>query len=211
MPTLVTDDPAARGDLPHTVEVDADSRMTRLYLWTYVANKHRMNTCKLFWAFVFMPLVLPVSAAIHALAAVVIWTDSRLPEKPKPYVPPIEYTGPSKGERALESVSGFMAKVWFRLQPLLKWGGIAIGGLIAAFIVGGLVYFVLQDPMEVLTMLLIALGIVAAAAVAVGLLVLLIHVLDKSKKVHGFFSLMGKLGRNVHHHTCANVRVKESK
>jgi hypothetical protein len=210
MAKLVTNDAEAYGELPHTVEVDEDSRAIRLYLWTYAARADRINTCKLFWAFVFLPLVLPFSAAIHGIAKLVLWLDSRRPEEPKTYTPPPEPTGPSKGEKALESVSGFMAKFWFKIQPLLKWGGIALGTLLALAIVGGLVLIILQDPMGVLTAALIFLGIVAAAAAVVGLFVGAIHLLDKSDRVHGFFRLMKQLGRSVHDHTCANVRVKRA-
>ncbi len=206
MPTLVTDDPAADSHLPHTVEVDAQSRMIRLYLWAYSARVNRINTCKLFWAFVFMPFWLPfvvVGKGMFVPAAG--WLGEKIPDrKPRPYVPPVENPEPSKGERAIESIGNFMGRSWFRIQPLLKWGGILIGIAIAVALI-----FLAATNLDWVLEALIVVGISVGMILALGLLLGgTITLLDKSRKVHGFFRLMKVLGRNVHTHTCANVRVK---
>lgn len=205
MPTIVTDHEASPGQLPHTLEVDRGIAV-RLYLWTYAANKHNINTCKMFWAFVFMPLILPFSAIIHGVGASAHWIDNKFPGKPVAYAPPKPpRVGPSKGERFLEAFSGFMAKVWFKLQPLLKWGGIAVGVGITTV----LIYLIVTNVMVFLAGLLFAgafgLGLAAFVAVALGIIMWL----DKSERARGFGRLMAKLGRSVHDHTCANVKVKD--
>lgn len=214
MPTIVTDHEASPGQLPHTLEVERGIAV-RLYLWTYAASAKNINTCKMFWAFVFMPLVLPFSVIIHGLARIVDWADGKLPESKgtaRPYVPKPPKVGPSNGERFLEWVSGFMAKTWFRLQPLLKWGGILIGTIIG--VVG--LYLLATNAVvvgEFFVKVLIA-GLIGAAAVAV--LSMIVIGLDKAgvfgafgRKIGGFFRLMRDLGRSVHDHTCANVKVKD--
>lgn len=210
MPTLVTDHEATPGTLPHTLEVDRGIAV-RLYLWVYFASTRRINTCKMFWAFVFMPLALPISALIHGLSSAAHWIDRQFPENPnKPMAPPKPpRVGPSKGEKFLEAVSGFLAKAWFKIQPLLKWGGILIGALIALL----LIYLVVTNFSAVvtglLTVLVAGLIIVAIAAVLMGILFVVIEKTSIGDRIGGFFRLMGKLGRSVHDHTCANVKIKD--
>lgn len=216
MPTLTTDHEADPGQLPHTLEVERGIAV-RLYLWTYAADPRTINTCKMFWAFVFMAFVLPFSALVHGAAKLFIWIDSKSLDQAtgrphRPYVAPPIKSGPSKGERFLESFSGFMAKIWFKVQPLLKWGGIAIGVLIGA----ALLYLFATNAVAVgeflLKVLLIGLGSVAIAAA----FVMVCIGLDKlgffgsiGRKVGGFFRLFRQLGRSVHDHTCANVKIKD--
>lgn len=214
MPTIVTDHEARPGQLPHTLEVDRGIAI-RLYLWTYAANPRRINTCKMFWAFVLMPLVMPFSLLIHGAGKVLDWWDEHGPAPKsvgRAYTPPPVKTGPSKGERLLEAFSNFMAKVWFRLQPLLKWGGIAIGALIALALLYLIITNIEAVGLAFLKVLLWGIASIAIAAVMVGI----VYGLDRlglfgslGRKIGGFFSLMKQLYRSVHDHTCANVKVKD--
>lgn len=212
MPTLTKTDTLSR-ELPHTLEVERGIAI-RLYLWAYSASTRSITTCKMFWAFVFMPLVLPIVAFGKGAYTLFEWAEDRLidilPEpKERPYVPPKPKPikeGPSRSERILEAVSNFMARTWFYLQPLLKWGGIIIGVLIALVALYLIVNNASVIGVFMLKVLLYGIAIAAGSAGIVGV----IFYLDTSDRFRGFCRLMSNLFHSVHTHTCANVKIKDA-
>ncbi len=150
----------------------------RLYLWLYVADPNRIDTCKLFWAFVFAPIVLPialVSSAAHKLRIrrrkVKVYDSGKI----------------SSRERRLEKVSAHLSRAYTALL-------VTASAVVIALLLFVLLYALITKPLSILLGLLVG-G--AGSVIALGLL--------KMLSSSGFWRLMRALGRGVHRRTCAKI------
>lgn len=214
------------------ISLSADSWIIRWYVKVYEANPNNINTCKLFWAYVFMiPALLLIGFAKAAEFVVVPiadryndWKYSRRKNKPITVAPPppqpipIENLPPpgpkpkSAREEWLERISAFLGMAWYKLQkPLTVIAGI-IGLAIVVGIVGLVVLAFIKDFWGVLTAIGIMVGIVLLAIAAIAL----IAYLDQSGKakragngIKSFGRTMKRCFHAFHDHTCAIVDIKE--
>lgn len=189
-------------NLTHSVKVDRDSRAIRFYLWLYHADPAAINTCKLFWAFVFSPLVLLLRLVITPAVLLAERQErkrrERLPKTLEERVAEAEARkarGPSRGERAITKLSMALSAFWAKAERPAK----VIAGIIvvayALLLVTMLVIALVNHPLTVL------LAVACVAAVfGIGYLIYRL-----SPRLRGFLGLLHKLGRSVHDHTCARV------
>jgi hypothetical protein len=208
--------------LSHTIEVKKGPFM-RLFLWTYRPNEATLNSCHLFWGFIFMILAVPAVAAWRFLLAPVLrpigdliddWDASRRARKRAERdayydaiaAGEIEPDEPKekKPGRFLPAVSNFFSTVWFKTAPILPWVGRAI--LVAMTLWVGYTLIFEIDYSEFFDfawkMLAVLVAIIAAFAVLVFLCWLLFEKWDVGRAVKSG-------GRAFHDHTCANVRLKD--
>lgn len=208
MPTTETTNPSA--ELPHTLVVER-TPLIRLYLWTYATSINSINTCKLFWAFLLLPIALPISVFFHLVGPILVPfienIDYKLEEnKARKAEIPVELTtaktGPSRAERLLNKIAAAASVIWFKVQPALKWLGIAGGLAVAAL----LAYVIIAFTGRFLEVLLI-MGLTAAGFLLLIAIItpIVIYFEKHPRKNKG---LLRKLGRSFHEHTCANVKVK---
>jgi len=176
----------------------------RLFLWTYAipASTENLNTCKLFWGFVFMPLSLPISVFIRAIVKIANpmfdYAARRRAAKNRSAAPRVR-TGPSRGERALDFTSTRASMLWSRFQTLFKWAGIVIGLLLAVtLIVLAVVFYTIT-----LKALLITAIVALSALLMFVALYALFAIFDS-----GLGSALASAGRGVHQKTCARVSIK---
>lgn len=217
----VTTKTVAEDDRYH-VSLRRDSRIIRFYLWLYEARPNRINTCKLFWAYILAPFAL-IFRGIFAILAPVFAAIERHRDRHRPTFEQRQEwrqaakrkanakaaRGPGRMERWLEAFTGFAGMVWFRLQKPITYLAFTIGVLCAVAIVGFLIYECITKPIEVLIFLGFVVGIVL-----LGLLLIVVFAwLDQSGKgkagMNRFGNTMKTCYRAVHDHTCAIVDVQE--
>jgi hypothetical protein len=195
--------------LPHTVEMKKGPFM-RLFLWTYNPNVASLNTCWLFWGFIFMILAVPIVSVWRfilrpILVPVVDWLDDigqrrRIAARSEASAAPKV----KKESEFLQNTSGFFSKLWFKLAPVWPW----IGKVLLVAIVIGLIYlgvFVVDwsgfwDVLWEIALTLV--GAVAAICVGLFLFWLLFDKWEVGRAVKSG-------GRAFHSHTCANIRFKD--
>lgn len=200
---------------------DRDSKFIRFYLWLYGAKANRINTCKLFWAYVFAPLALIVKGVVVAVAPILNAALDRIPHKTESQKDAEwaarreearqrrlekEATGPGKAERFLDKVSSFFSVVYAKVAPVIKVVAIGLGVLLGLAGVAGLVYIAITAPLALLTVAAIVIG----GGIVVFVIILGIEWLDKRSEEKGevpFFSTMKKLFIGFHRHTCAKVNL----
>lgn len=191
-------------DLSHSIAIDPDSRAIRFYLWLYDADRNNINTCKLFWAFVFAPLVLILRYAVLAGIAIGDRVQARRRSKVKAAEETTEdgfksvlvtKAQPSRFERALERVAGALSAFWAKYQRPLQIAGLTLIGAYVAFMLVLFVIAVINKPLVGVIVVGSVVGIAGLAWLAIRL----------SPALAGFLRLLGKLGRGVHDHTCARV------
>lgn len=185
-------------ELTHSVSVNPDSLAIRFYLWLYDADPKKINTCKLFWAFIFalpaLLIVVPIAGTVRLLVALVDrWRKS--PPEEGPY-------GLSR-EGRLDKVSSAISASYARHSTLVHY--LWVGLLVAACIggVGGFVYALIVATIKTLIALAWIIGICL-------LMIATFFVLDFFAKGRGrgFIKLMSNLYRSVHDHTCARVELQ---
>lgn len=192
--------------------IDRNSKFIRFYLWLYGAKANNINTCKLFWAYVFAPLALIVHGVVAAVSPLFRAVEKRIPEpdydaryqRAREKKAAKAAAGPSKGERFLDKVSAFFSAAYVKIAPVLKVVAIGVGVLLGLAVAGTIIYLLITNPIKVAVVVLVTLAILAL--VLLGMLG--IEKLDDRAKANGevpFFSTMGKLFRGFHRHTCAKV------
>lgn len=193
--------PAQSDDGWAHITLNRNDWYVRFYLWLYDADPTQINTCKLFWAYVFAPVVLPVMAVVSLVMKVGnllpkrkthAWTDEELAAM---------RLKRSQREEKLEKWTTRAGSGYARIVPALRWAGIGIGVLAAVAAVGIAVYGIVADPIAAL----IAVGVFLGMVVAIfSIAYIVVLVSEKSS----FFQLLGKLGQSAHRHTCAKVKVQ---
>lgn len=200
---------------------DSESKFIRFYLWLYQAKASNINTCKLFWAFVFAPLALLVRGAVAAVGPLFEAVASRIPHKTPQQEEAAwaarreearqkrlakEAAGPGRLERILDKVSVFFSAAYAKVAPVLKVVAIGLGVLLGLAGVATIVYAAITAPLAVLSGFAVVLGIL----VFVGVVVFAINWFDKRSVAKGevpFFSTMKRLLISFHRHTCAKVNL----
>lgn len=200
---------------------DRESKFIRFYLWLYEAKASNINTCKLFWAYVFAPLALIVKAAVAAVGPILSAVFDRIPHKTESQKDAEwaarreearqrrlekEATGPGRAERFLDKVSSFFSAAYAKAAPVIKVVAIGLGVLLGLAAVAGLVYIAITAPLALLAVAAIVVG----GLLVVVVILLGIEWLDNRSKEKGevpFFSTMKKLFIGFHRHTCAKVNL----
>jgi hypothetical protein len=214
------------------IRLRADSRTIRFYAWLYEANPYRINTCKLFWAYMFAPLILTIRMIAYAAIFVIEplvdryneWLDAhretraarRVALPLRPPKPKKVKVGPSRWERALDIVSTFFSVTWAKYQRGITYGAIGVGGLVGTGIMGFLLYLLTTVPLSVFLKGLFVVGTIAGGAVG-GVLIAVGFIWIYAEKTRGykktvegydtFKSTMKKSFHAFHSHTCAIVDV----
>lgn len=196
-------------ELPHTLSVKRGLFM-RLFLWLYEPPADRLNTCWLFWGFLLMPLLLPLIMLGKYIIVPLVEIDDRWEQRRRAQrtdelilesVSEPEPKRDSFGMKVLRKVSDVMGRLWYHIDKALPWIGLGVALIGVALAVYGFIV----NPIGILEFLLrITLtmaAIVALAAVVVGVLFLVFDKFDAGHKVKS-------VGRNVHRHTCANVKIE---
>lgn len=200
---------------------DRESKFIRFYLWLYQAKVSNINTCKLFWAYVFAPLALLFRAVGAVLAPVLDAIAARLPQKTAAQEA-AEWeskraaarerraakaaAGPGRLERILEKVSIFFSAAYAKTAPVLKVVGLGLAVLLGLVGVAAIIYVAITSPLKFLVAIAVTLGILLF--VALGLVG--INWLDNRSVKKGevpFFSTMKRLLISFHRHTCAKVNL----
>lgn len=201
-----------------TVEISQDAALIRLYAWAWEADKAKIDVCKLFWGFLF----LPVALVLQGIEAVHRAYRRRFPKKEKPQAEPLvlkDYPEPKrhdflvrfndgflnwrlKHSRALEAI-GFLTRVAF-------WVGAVAVSL--AFIVG-VAYVVITSPLKVLLVLAIILGFIAVSVLTVFLVERFSPRLTASGRriatsTGRFFRATGAIIRSFKYKTCPEIKVR---
>lgn len=208
-----------------------DSLHIRLYLWLYDASPSRINTCKLLWAYLLMPIVLPLRVILAPFFAAVGWVADRVPKREKKF-DLAEYErerdrrvakakakaakaqareeNPGRLERGLDSFSAGASAWYARWQNAFKWAAVTVGLAFTAGVVALLVYEIVTNFVVFLTVV----GFSILGAVAVGGLIYVIYLLDSkgvlkraAQGIKEFWHLLKDLGRSFHNHTCADVEL----
>jgi hypothetical protein len=182
-----------------------DAAHIRFYLWLYDAREDTINTCKLFWAYVFAPIVLLLRAGWVVVGPIAEYIADKAYERELRKTreellaeeEPDEQPKVSTAEGALDKVSGFLSGVYAKFAPVLKWIGIVLGGLLALVLAASLVVAFIAEPLKVA----ITLGSIVAIFIIVGLIIWA----AEERKGGGFFSFFGKLAKGFHRHTCAKI------
>lgn len=157
-------------ELKHKWHLNPNAWYIRLYLWTYKGEKWNIDFCKLFWAYLFMPVVLPLRIFIwplvRLLLVVVDHSDRKVRERRRAktneaiarqrtdYVAP-KPKKPSLGIRFLSGIgtgfvklSFFVQNVWFRYGKAIVI--VSIYAIAAAILAGiGIgIYLLSQVPTD---------------------------------------------------------------
>lgn len=173
-----------------------DAAHIRFYLWLYEAREDRINTCKLFWAYLFAPFALIFRAVVGAVTA----ASSVLPERTRKPKPVRAWDEPSKPEQFLDGASTKLSGVYAKVATPLKWIALTFAGLVALAAAIIIVVAVINNP----TGLLVALALVAVCFAVVALVAFVFDFFT-----HGagskFGRLMVRLAKGFHTHTCAKI------
>lgn len=188
-------------ELPMKVNASRDAWYIRFYLWLYEASPNRINTCKLFWAFVFaLPVLL-----IRVLLGLAVAVYDRVPKRSKSKVEAYdinepENDDPSRIELKLEAVSNKLSAFWARFQTPITW---IFFGFCAGFLALCAVYIIIAI-IQNLVAALIGIGIGVAAIVLFAILLALAE-----RKGPGFKRNAKAVFNSVHNHTCAEVKLSD--
>lgn len=186
-------------DLTHSFTVDPQSRAIRFYLWLYAADPRNINTCKLFWGFVLAPVFLVGRAIVTGLA----WAANRAVGQPRRRPPADLFQGRalSRSESRLDRAALALSSAWAKHRGKVRALAAAIGIAYFLALLAFIVVAFIQSPL--------AAGVVfGSVAIVVALGVLTARL---SPRLLGFCTLLRRLGRSVHDHTCARVVLEEER
>jgi hypothetical protein len=191
----------------------------RLYLWLYEASINHITTCKIFWAFAFLPLaILPalllkgvrfvgraISFSINNYAeAQVQKSVSKFIEQEK--ARPVK-TEPGWWEKFFGAIDTVVAGTRMRVRP--HWPMIKTVFLILFFIgvVATLVGILIADPIVFLKMIGFIVGFIAAVFGVVYAMAGFFWLLERNgTRETGRF--IKRVYYDIHQNTCAKVEVK---
>ncbi len=198
--------------------------LIRFYLWLWEADKNQMNTCKLFWGIVLAPFGLLLRFVIFPPFA---WLENkvenrrrrRFDEELRQQREEREQTESdiaveptrSRMESLLEKVGHFFGRVWFRIGKTVTWF-FFIACAVGLFVLGYLfIAAVIANPEILLTLLIMAGGIIGLAIGVLAFIAVAAAVGDRmgrrpKKKGPGMFR---KAARGVHQNTCARIVIEE--
>lgn len=199
----------------------------RFYLWLYEANESDINTCKLFWAYIFVLPALLLRGVFEVGALAIDGINSVLPERKVKDTDTLlaEYDarraaartkaarGPSKMERTLNGVANFMSSAYVKVAPVLRWVLVVVGVLAGIALAIFLVYAAINWTGAFFTAIGIIVGIATLATIGA---LLAVYLEDrrkyrepKPKKDNSFFKTMKRLGHGFHNHTCAKINLQD--
>jgi hypothetical protein len=205
-------------DNRYHISLSEDSWIIRFYIWLYEATPGDINTCKLFWAYVFAPLVLPFALVLRFLALVfgplAEIIGQRLDDRRRrqPESAPPEPRQKSRAERFLIKTGEVLGVIWFKLQKPLQYLMLTLGIGIAVACLALFIYTLVTNPYDVFIGFLTVLAIVVAIAIAVGIITLFAATPVGTKAAapfRTFWRVMRIAGHAVHDHTCAIVDVRQ--
>lgn len=186
--------------------LDRNAWYVRFYLWLYKADANNINTCKLFWAYVFAPIVLPLAFVLTPVGKLLRTIDAKIPDGR-----PIDWEKLDRKrarqktrEEKLENVSSKMSVIFAKAAPALRWVGILLGLAIA----GLLILLAVSYPKEALGVLLTLAAILVGAGLLIGLIIFFEKREQRGAGTPGFIRVFGTLAKSFHRHTCAKVDVR---
>jgi hypothetical protein len=204
-------------ELKHTLTVDAKAWYIRFYVWLYGGKLNEITFCKLFWAYVFVPIILPLNYVLLGIYAIKDSAQAfaKRERKPKPIQSPkapklvrpkrkstpwqmaflhaVEITG-SKTVMAFQSVGHTLSPIWsFTKSQLFGRILLTLGTLIGIGICAGIVGVVVAFWS---TTQYLVYGLLAMTAIAVLIYLLLrkgfVFIGNNLKKTEPFFEWLDR-------------------
>lgn len=178
----------------HSIDLKRDSAAARFYLWLYEADPNKIDSCKLFWAFILAPLLILPVLLIKGVGKVIDRWEKNHPPKPRSYTPH------KSREGKLSAFSNWASAIYAKYQTAFYIVGICIVILLTVAIVGGLGYLLITQTVKTLIVIAWVIGCVLVFGLGI-----LTFAFFADGKGQGFVRLMRNLFRSFHQHTCAKV------
>lgn len=201
-----------------------EAGIMKLWLWFYrdkvvfVDNESSLDTCKIFWGFVFLiPLMVIASiaaAVFYPLGAIKNFLGSKMPE---PKYTPIDWDALAKArteklekekarQEKFENFTMKLGQIWARISKPVSILAFVVIGAIFLVAIFALVITIVNNLTATLTGLLILLAAVAGALVGAGIVFGLLWLFTEKMQTGKFLKF---LFHTVHNHTCAVVEIRK--